>query len=1082
MPDSLPPATAAPVRRKRRWLRRLLWWLGLAVLMLWVMKVPLLNWWLHRLPGDFEVSITGVSPGFRSASLTGVKVVHRGTGKLMTYAPKGEVNNGWTQLMKGDLGELVLTQAEVNWRPEFETPEEEPLPLGPPPSPLVWWSKGEARDCVVSWYERGHEMPRLSLKVTRLKGGKMTIYNDGRVEAEEQSVVCDELISREYAMGGTLEIETRSPHAEGVLTAQRKDNRYTAETLKLSAPELYMVWRRSESLPAAPQDVPAPPRPEWDKPAKFLIKNGITEPGRVMFTIHSPNAAPVEFSAMLTRLHTAGLRAGGDLPCIFPVAEAAFSGLKSLGATVEAREFSLNAALDEQTRLHVASATVNDAKVTDSSRLLSALGFTADELKTVPVCSSGIDAKCVNLLIGSHGLSSADPQQFVLENFSAVMPGKKEELAKFPRAKLSAVPDEAFSVRRLRSVVVEKPDLKIDRSEVPAVPKTETPNPPKPATAAPALEGKPEWYGWHADAFAVQEGRLRISGLGFGVKALGHFSVRTERGEAASSMYRIHVNDVALENSFVSSAPMKLKSVVDMDVHPVQFWEKGTVEQIKIDGERVELDEVFLKLLKSGNGSAAAPNEEKPAPREEPPAVKSGTSYLPPLNAKRVVIQNSEVAIDNIGDGRRLVIPIHKQVFENVPLTADVAENDAAHAIHKVEVPGIYLYAPFLEGQTVAELPTNFIYFSFAGLLEKRIERVEMLSPKIKAGAPLFDFIDVMRQRFSGETAAAPKARPRPLLAARDSGSFAAKLALQAVRAAEPAPAVWDIPIFAEYGSIITAPNGLPWPQIPRLPFHNARVREGPDKGKPIPFRLHGTQAHGELAIKPGWYSFPDYKLRIFMSDEGRVVFNFPLKDRDNNLVEVFRNNKVLYKQLMIDKVWLSVTYDKTGIYIGFGGETCGGYINGKFNLYLDQVYSWDASASFTGIDMKPLTSKLAREYVLLYGTVDSLNVTANGDMNGLYQTTAVLKMPRPGRLQIKSLEDWRRKYIDERKDWTDDAARIGLDLLKDFAFTSCEGTAKLFGQEGKILLKLKGKDGSRDYTVNLHDYRRRPDKTLIRF
>jgi hypothetical protein len=218
------------------------------------------------------------------------------------------------------------------------------------------------------------------------------------------------------------------------------------------------------------------------------------------------------------------------------------------------------------------------------------------------------------------------------------------------------------------------------------------------------------------------------------------------------------------------------------------------------------------------------------------------------------------------------------------------------------------------------------------------------------------------------------------------------------------------------------------------------------------------------------------------MSDEGRVVFNFPLKERDNNLVEVFRNNTVIYRHLLIEKVWLSVTYDQQGIYVGFGGETCGGYITGKINLYLDELYSWDASVSLTRVDVTPLTGKLTRKYVLMDGRLDLLNVTAYGDMTGLHQTSASLKMSTPGKLQVKALDDLRRKFVDGRVDWTDDFGRVTVDSLRSFDFTACEATAKLFGQEGTVRLNFKSPAGSRDFTINLHDYRNRPAKSTVRF
>ncbi len=1059
----------------------MLWGVSLTILLLWLVKVPLTNWALRRIPGDWEITVTGVRPGFAGAWLSGVRVVHRPTGRQLAYAEKAEVANGWTALLKGELGSLDLTHPEVSWREEFETPYAVPPPGGPPVSPVIAWDAGRIHDGVFTWYELGREVPRLALRVTRFAGGRLVIYNDGRLEAAEQDIALSEVVSREFTDDGVLEIESRSPQVEGVVTAQRAENRYTVEKVRLSAPECKVVWHRRNTPAAATVAVPSEPeRPAWDKPVEFVIKAGTADPGRVVLTLHPPHTAAVEFTAALQTLEASEMRINGGLPFVIGRAKAKLAEIKSPGATLEARELTLTAALDDKSRFQVSSAAVNGAKVADSNRLLTALGFTPEETKSLPLCSTGLDAKCVNLAISGDGdISSPDAQQIVLENFSAIMPGEKNPIARATRVELRGMPEEALKDKRLRSVNVEKPEVKVTESQFTdeLIPFSPAPQSPAPQTAPP---DKPNWYGWHTDALTVREGKIHGSDLGPGIPdASGDFTVNTlPREQGGDPFYRVRVDNITFDNPLLAALPLRTGGYMDLDIHPLHVWETESIDQVKVNGAKVELNEAFMKLFEKDPATKKPPPATGDAPPGEP-AKPGAATQSRPWKINRLVLENSEVAREDVGDGRRLVIPIREQVFENVPLGSGVLEHGAANTIQKVEVPAVFLYAPFNEGQTVVELPVNFIYFSFAGLLEKRLERVELVAPKIKAGQPLFDFIDRAKARFS----TASQATLQPLLAAADKDSLPVQQALKAVRqgAANP-PAGWEIPFFTETGIVITAPLGLEWTQIPRLPFRNARVREGPDKGKPIPFRLRGEEVHGELAIDSGWYEFPDYKVRLWMSDNGRVVFNFPLKDKDNNLVEVFENNTLIFRHLTSTKVWLSVTYDKEGIYVGFGGETCGGYITGKINVYLDQMYSWDASASFTGINLTPLTSKLTREYLLVDGKVEVLNVTAYGDMSGLYQTTASLKMAGAGRLQIKALDDLRKKFTTARVDWADDFGRIGVDSLRDFSFTSCEGSAQLFGQEGTVKLLMKSRDGSRDFTVNLHDYRRRLEKSIIRF
>ncbi len=1084
MSDSPPVSPAAPPRRKRRWLRRVLWGLALSLALLWLVKVPLVNWVLRRLPGDWEISVRGVRPGFAGATLTGVLVIHRPTGRQLAYAEKAEVANGWPGLLKGELGKLDLTKADVSWHEEFETPYEVPPPGGAPAAPVVAWDAGSVHESVFTWYELGREVPRLALRIAKFEGGRLVIYNDGRLEASEQDIVLDDVVSREFVRDDTLEIETRSTVVAGVMTAQREQNRYTVETVNLNAPECKVVWHRksAETAAKAAAQESGPERPDWDKPVEFFIKTGTAEPGRLAFTLHPPDRAAVEFTAGLQSLRAADIRIAGGLPFVIGKADAKLGEIKSPGATLEARELTFSAALDEQTRFQVSTAEVNGAKVTDSNRLLGAFGFTPAETKSFPLCSTGLNAKCVNLAIGDDGVTSSDPQHIVLENFSATMPGGKEPVAKAGRVELSGLPEEALKDKRLRSVSVQNPEVQITESQftdelIPFTPGTPSPAPP---TAPP---GKPEWYGWRTDSLIMNDGKFRSRDLGPGIPdTAGNFRVDTAPREPdGDPFYQIRVDNISFENPLLAVLPLRTGGFMDIDVHPFRVWETESIDQVKVNGAKVELNEAFLKLFQEKETPKPPANKDEPPKETEKEKEKPGASTRArPWKINRLVLENCEVAMDDVGDGRRLVIPIREQVFENVPLGGGVLDHDATNTIQKVEVPAIFLYAPFNEGQTVVELPVNFIHFSFAGLLEKRLDRVELVAPKIKAGQPLFDFIDRAKTRFSTTAAVTT---PRPLLAAADKDSLPVQQALAAVREAAAAkPAVWEIPFFTETGVVITAPLGLEWTQIPRLPFRNARVREGPDKGKPIPFRLRGEEVQGELAIEPGWYEFPDYKVRLYMSENGRVVFNFPLKDKDNNLVQIFENNTLIFRHLTITKVWLSVTYDKEGIYAGFGGETCGGYITGKINLYLDQMYSWDASASFTGIDLKPLTGKLTREYVLMDGKVEVLNVSAYGDMSGLYQTTANLKMAGAGRLQIKALDDMRKRFTSARVDWADDFGRVGVDALRDFPFTSCEGSAQLFGQEGKVKLLLKSRDGSRDFTVNLHDYRNRPERSIIRF
>ena len=671
----------------------------------------------------------------------------------------------------------------------------------------------------------------------------------------------------------------------------------------------------------------------------------------------------------------------------------------------------------------------------------------------MPDFTGRLDAALESLTLTPEGVQSAAVQRLTLTDGRAAWPGVEPPLALLPSAVVAAVPDECRASRRLRELTLTSPALHL----VPGPDGVPAPDVPSTAPATPTANAVPPWHGWNVDVFTVTEGTATVSGFAPAVPDIsGRLAVDTVTRNGAP-LHRITVTDLSVRNPKLPARPIYTGSRVLAEIQADRLWRDHAIDRIELDGQRLEVGDALLRLLETAPATAAA----EPAPEPPPDAGR-------PWHIRSATLARTEVVIDDIGDGRQLRIPLPRQEFADIPLARDALPAAAADRIHKVEVPFIAVHAPWSEGHTVVELPVNFIHFSFAGLLDRRLERVELVTPKIKVGQPLFDYIDAARRRFARPGLAATPAPPL-LLAAGDDAALALR---QAVSGTNPEPAArpttpWQIPLYTESGMVITAPRGSEWTSFPRLPFRNAR---GPD-GKPLPFLLRGETVHGELAVIPGWYDFPEWRLRIRIGSEGRVVFNFPMQERNNNLVEVFRGNTVLFRGLRVDEVWLSVTYDASGIYATLGGRTCGGYVNAGVNLYMDQLGTWDAWASFSGIRMAELTRLLTPEYLFLDGTVDALTVKAFGDFASLYQLTADLRMTRPGKLELRCV-DALRERLAGLPGWQEDLGGIGLDALRRCRFDSCTGEARLFGWEGTLGLSLKGAEGDRRFRVRMHDYR----------
>jgi hypothetical protein len=650
-----------------------------------------------------------------------------------------------------------------------------------------------------------------------------------------------------------------------------------------------------------------------------------------------------------------------------------------------------------------------------------------------------------------------------MEDLKLALPGQGQASA--TRLTLTAIPDEVTTARRLRVVELSVPQADFLMTSI------QQGLTVSPAPAGAETPSRPAWEGWTADRLTITDGTVSATlPQAGGSKVTTAVTVSTVAPQDAdlSPHYQIILTQPQLAHPDLPDQPIALAGAIQLTASAAGLWQKREIDSLTLAGSRIQIGEALFRLVNA-----------LPPPPPAPPVTSAVTPppppKSPPWRLRSMVLDDTLIQLDHLGDGRRLDIPVKRQEFQDLPLDATALAT--VDRLYKIEVPNITLYSPYSAGQKVAVLDTNYIQFTPSGLMQRRLERVDLMLPSLYAGQPLFDFVDATRKRFAG-LAALPPPRPQPMLV--DTGPDSATV-LSAIASVTPSTstksAAWHIPFFTESGKVFVAPKGFPWPNLPVIPFRNARDASG----QPLPFLLQGESFHGELAIEPGWYDFPEYKVRLRLSDRGRIIFNTPQRDHDNNLTEVFENNTLIFRQLQIDDAWLSITYDARGIYARFGGHTCGGTLNGGFNLYLDELYTWDAWASLGGIGMQPLTDKLTPDTFRMSGPVDELTLKAYGDTTTLYQASLDLKVTRPGLLHILALDSMKEK-INALGGLRADLGKISLGTLRDFAYTGCTGSLKLFGTEGDGQLCLTGPGGSRTFNLRLHDYRAKSPKSMAPF
>jgi hypothetical protein len=198
------------------------------------------------------------------------------------------------------------------------------------------------------------------------------------------------------------------------------------------------------------------------------------------------------------------------------------------------------------------------------------------------------------------------------------------------------------------------------------------------------------------------------------------------------------------------------------------------------------------------------------------------------------------------------------------------------------------------------------------------------------------------------------------------------------------------------------------------------------------------------------------------------------MKQRDNNLVQVFRVSELRYgldRPFRVKNAFMTVTFDKDGVYGKLGGELYGGYASGGFDVYLDDNTSWDCWVAGDDIDMKPVTDILTPEYLKVEGPLE-FKVLAFGDLESLYTANGDLRIRRPGHLTLTSLDDLRESLPDEWARLETSLAATGIDTLRDFPFDHCLGRFELYGLEGNLSVDLSGPHGSRAVKVGVFNHR----------
>lgn len=350
-------------------------------------------------------------------------------------------------------------------------------------------------------------------------------------------------------------------------------------------------------------------------------------------------------------------------------------------------------------------------------------------------------------------------------------------------------------------------------------------------------------------------------------------------------------------------------------------------------------------------------------------------------------------------------------------------------SMQTVEIADILVPSPIDPFTRVLTLRSVFLGFTLAGILRSELEEVKILHPVIHVGEDLFLYMEKTRQRFGG---------------GEKSGSGQG----------------WKIQrLEVAFGSLIVGGAGGRQYGLP-LNFHTTAENVSLDD-------LASLSIKGGLEIPAHGYKFPAYQIEV-ETKPGELLFAYPHREGVENIVGTVGISKLRWRQYVAEDAWVSATFDRSGIHAKFGGLIYSGIIGGGLSFFFEDSSPWIGWFSGTAIDLKELTDVIAPENFSMSGPLDVVLQT-NARAREIDRISGTYSAPKPGRLEIRKIDDLLARIPDEWSGLKKSAMRVALENIRDFHYDSGGGALSFAGGQGVFDLKLQGPLGYRKFTVNLH-------------
>jgi hypothetical protein len=362
-----------------------------------------------------------------------------------------------------------------------------------------------------------------------------------------------------------------------------------------------------------------------------------------------------------------------------------------------------------------------------------------------------------------------------------------------------------------------------------------------------------------------------------------------------------------------------------------------------------------------------------------------------------------------------VTVDVHTRLHD-VPLSP----HGLAHARtpQRIELADFSLYSPLDPFRKVVDIGSMFVEFTMAGVLDRRLTSILVLSPTIYLGEDLIWYMNASRGAATG-------------------GEHGRPWTVDTVR--------------AELGRLVLTFRGVDRVGLPlgfRTDASNVTLGD-----------LASLRLGAALRVPRQSFDFPGLDLAL-LGVEGELRFDYPPGNVKDNVVNTLHVQEIRWRTYSVREGWLAATFDAKGVSGKLGGGAYSGYVNGGGTLPFTSgpISGWVAG---TDLDLAPLGAALAGKYAEMTGQAD-LSATAEVLGGRLDRAHGILTLDRPGRMSFPRLDALVDRLPRNAPSWRRDLVRIAVETLREYPYTRGDGWLEFADSRGEARLSLDGERGSR--------------------